>query len=431
MNSSKAPDDIPDSLRYRSDLHHLGLHQKVSTAGRTYRLLAVLGLAVLSIPLYWGYLKFQEYQGKTQLVAARQLLDELLFEPAGPAWNAKANRVETLLKSVAASSNKPSANILLATLRGQPGFRPVVQDVLSTNGVNCNSADIAISALLLLRGGELSLADKLATLALKRGDEPARALRAATIIDYQLGRDEGVVNHATAWSKIAPDEVLPWQYLAYVAEDRGFWSDAIIALRKQIALMSGNSSPERRRLVTHLIKVGDVAESRREFIILSTSVPLEPKDSLSLLEAKLLFLEGNLAEAERILLEARYSPAERVDAIVLQSTILLDRSETDKAIPLLRECVKDAPANQDAHYLLGQALSRTGHLDEARSQMETHRKLLDLKVRINSLERQAGHEPANVEVRQTLSQLYNQIGLTEQAKLWQDAANTAQQSRSR
>lgn len=428
MNSSKVPDDNLDSLQYRNDLQHLGLQSTASTDGRKYRLLALLTFIVLSIVVY---LVIQEYRGRANLVAARPLLEELLFEQESPAWNAKANRAEALLRSAAATSKKKSAITLLATLRGQRGFQPLVEDLLANDAVDIDTADLAIVSLLLLRRSEFSLADRLAALAVKRGDEQARALRAATIVNYQLGRDEAVVQHASTWAKIAPDEVMAWQYLAYVAEDRGFQRDAITALKKQIALMTGNASEERRRLVTHLIKVVDVAESRREFDILSASLPTQARASLSLLEAKLMYLEGNLAEAERILLTAGYPPSDRADAYLLRATILLERSEPDKALPLLRECVKISPANQDAHYLLGQALSRAGHLDEARSQLEIHRKLLDLKVRINTLERQAGHELGNVEVRQTLSQLYKQIGLTEQAKLWQDAANTAQQSGSR
>jgi tetratricopeptide (TPR) repeat protein len=284
--------------------------------------------------------------------------------------------------------------------------------------------------LLLSRVSELAWAEKLTTLAWQRGDDREDALRAATMVSFQLGRDEATVQAAQEWAKLVPDEVLAWQYLAYVAEDRGFWGDAIVALRNQISRTQGSQAEPRRRLVTYLIQIGESAEARREFALLKQDSEDDKKHETSLVEARLLFLEGKLDAAEQRLGQIDLTAVAPIEVTLLRARILTEKSEFAKAIPLLRECIAKAPANQDAYYLLGRVLARSGNVTEAQPLMKTHRHLVDTKARINSLERQAGHEPHNVGVRQSLSKIYEEIGLTEQAKFWQSAVHAAEQGHS-
>ena len=423
MNSSRGPESDFEALPAEKSREQVDMPPAHWSRARVS--LAVIAMLTLTGIVYRLYSRYVEGQAQIGIVQARALLDELAFEPNGPEWTAKANRAESLLRSITASSRQRTIQLLIAAVRCSRGARIRPESVAT----DCQTLDQSIAALLFFRGGEVALADKLATLTLNKGDERPRALRAATIVTYHLGRDEEVVQHATEWTQLAPEEVLAWQYLAYVAEDRGFWDEAITALKNQISRTVGSASEPRRRLIGHLIQVGDSAEARRQLEILMADEKLN-KNETALLEARLLFLEGQLDAAGRILSETEFTSEDRIEASLLRARVSLERGETTEAVLLLRNCVRDAPANQDAHYLLGQALARIGEVAEAKQHLELHRQLLDLKVRINGLERQAGQQPTNIEVRQLLARLYRQIGLTQQAELWEEAVNAARQGRS-
>jgi tetratricopeptide (TPR) repeat protein len=394
------------------------------------RLLLVGSLSILALAGgIYAYSTFKESRGSEHLSQARSLLEKMLFQPDGREWNANADRAEQLLKSAKGTTSERSAQWLIMGLARLRGSRLSMKD-LDQDTVRCNTADVAVASLLFFKAGDISWAEKLAHVAIDRGDERSRALRAMTFICYQLGRDEDTKKYATEWSKLDPREPLAWQFLAYVAEDRGFSNEAAEALRKQIECTSGPVDDARRRLVLHLVKLGNTAEARAEFDKLQAESPSASSES-RLTEAKLLFLEGKLKEAEQILDQSKFTAQELTDAKLLRAKLLMERSQFDAATTELRECITRDPANQDAHYLLGQALARAGKSAEAKVQLEKHRELLDLKVRINALERQAGHERNNVEVRLTLADLYRKLGLTEQAQHWSDAARNAQSSKQR
>lgn len=394
------------------------------------RLLLVGGisLSVLAVSVY-SYSTNKERRGRDNLAEARNLLEKLMFQPEGREWTEGVNRAERLLKSAKGTSSERSAQWLLMGLARLNGTRISAKD-LEQDTVRCNTADVAVASLLFFKAGDINWAEKLAHVAIARGDERSRALRAMTFVCYQLGRDEDTKKYATEWSQLEPREALAWQFLAYVAEDRGFSNEAIEALRKQIECTSGPVDDPRRRLVSHLIKMGNTADARTEFDKLQSGTSSASSES-RLTEAQLLFLEGKLQDAEQILDQSKFTAQELTDSKLLRAKLLMERSQFETAVTELRDCIARSPANQDAHYLLGQALARTGKSAEAKAQLEKHRELLDLKVRINTLERQAGHERDNVQVRLTLADLYQKIGLTEQAKHWRDAARNAQSSQKR
>lgn len=394
------------------------------------RLLLVGSLSILALAGgVYSYSTFKESRGREQLSQARSLLEKLVFEPDGRQWKDDEKRAEQLLKSAKGTTSERSSQWLIMGLARLRGTHVSMKE-LSLDTLGCNTADVAVAALLFFKAGEIEWAEKLAHVAAERGDERARAVRAMTIICYHLGRDEDTKKYATEWSQLEPRQPLAWQYLAYVAEDRGFSNEAAEALRKQIEFTSGPVDDPRRRLVLHLVKMGNTAEARTEFDKLQSGGASTSTES-RLTEAQLLFLEGKLKEAEQILDQSTFTAQELTDSKLLRAKLLMERSQFDAAITELRECIIRAPANQDAHYLLGQALARSGKSAEAKVQLEKHRELLDLKVRINALERQAGRERNNVEVRLTLADLYRKIGLTEQAKHWTDSARNVQSSRQR
>jgi tetratricopeptide (TPR) repeat protein len=394
------------------------------------RLILIGGLSIVALTVsVYAYSSWKESRGRQNLVQARDLLEKLVSQPEGREWTASADRAEQLLKSTEGTSSERSAHWLIMGLARLRGTRVSMKE-LDRDTVRCNTADVAVASLLFFRAGDVVWAEKLAYVAIDRGDERPRALKAATILYYHLGRDEDTKRYATEWSKLEPRDPLPWQYLAYVAEDRGFSNEAVEALRKQIDCTSGPVDDPRRRLVMHLVKMGNTAEARAEFDKLESGTKSSSSES-HLIEAQLLFQEGKLKEVEQILDQTKFTGQALTDSKLLRAKLLMEQSQFDTATTELRECIIREPANQDAHYLLGQALARAGKSAEAKVQLEKHRELLDLKVRINTLERQAGHERDNVAVRLTLADLYRKIGLTEQAKHWSDSARNAQSSRSK
>jgi predicted Zn-dependent protease len=139
--------------------------------------------------------------------------------------------------------------------------------------------------------------------------------------------------------------------------------------------------------------------------------------------ALLFFSSGDFVTAEKLLTAARrralqavlHEQPDQPDALHLQGWLLLDLGDVRRAIDILTNISQQRPIDADVQYLLGQAYARDLQTKLAEKHLQRHRLLRDTKVRINTLERQAGLHPNDLEVRETLANLYESLGLTEQA----------------
>ena len=90
---------------------------------------------------------------------------------------------------------------------------------------------------------------------------------------------------------------------------------------------------------------------------------------------------------------------------------------------VLEHCQEIGPMMFQSHYVLGQARARQGDKERAGYHLQRHREILDTRVKIHSLERRAGRNPRDAEVRRELVRLYTELDMSKHADFWRRAAD--------
>lgn len=288
-----------------------------------------------------------------------------------------------------------------------------------------SARDLTTAAAICFGAGQFGLADKLISRALELpGEDRERVLRTAATIRYDLGRDEEVLAHCRELVQLAPQDSRPWLVMAYVYEDQGYADHLVGVYRKLMVLVPDQAPQFRLKLVGQLIKTGSIDEAEAELGLI-TGEDLRETIEYQLAAAELLKLRGDtgraLASVERVLASAPREP----EALRLRGELLVSREEFEEAVRTLQRAVESDPTNMAVHYALSRALAQQGKREQAQEHLELHRRLLSAKVRIHRLERQAGRAPGDVQVRLELARLYSQIGVSELARFWQNAAQAA------
>jgi tetratricopeptide (TPR) repeat protein len=353
-----------------------------------------------------------------------------------PAMNVKnpvlradpAKRAEGLLRTYLARNGRQpdSAKILLACaliLQQRDASQATMNEQMEVNelvanvrGERCPIEDLLIGGEMLASTGRMNQADEFLRLALERNELRERTLRLAADLCLYLGRDDEVLAHCQELAELRPEDPYPWTLMSRVYVKRRF-PDKVVQVTRKLLELDPEQHESRHLLIESLIEVGNKVDARRECEFLRAKAPRVLAEH-PVTEARLLHLEGRSPEAlvmvERVLQE---KPAD-ADALLLAGKIRLAGSDQKGAIVLLEKLVQADPTYEEAHYLLGQAYARQGNQAKAEEHLQMHRKVLDLKVKLYRLEREAAMNPNNMDARQRLVALYEELGWKERADYW-------------
>jgi tetratricopeptide (TPR) repeat protein len=389
--------------------------------------LVVAGLLLLVAGGLWAFGVFQPDPAPLLEKARADLTGALAVETRPEQRVDLAREAETLLKEYldAGGAEQDAARLLRASallILDQNDEARTLLDEYDPD--ETTAADLEQAATIAFRKRQFGLADVLIDEALTRDDHRTETLRTAIEIRYDLGRDEDVIAHIDELRALVPDDPRPLLALTLVYEDRGDWDHVVDAAREFLRLQPEGADEVRLMLLDALLTLGNADAAMREFETLQAKAP-ELLDKRPMLEARLLSLQGDnaaaLARVDRVL----ESDPENVDALLLRGRIQLATGEFSEAVSTLQTLIQFDPSNFEAHCLLGQAHSRSGDTERARRELELHQKLLNAKVQIHQLERRAGQNPADVEVRRELANRYREIGLVDLAEFWERAAASA------
>jgi tetratricopeptide (TPR) repeat protein len=368
------------------------------------------------------------------LEQARILVKQALDKPSE--WNNESRTAEALLREYLArrGPNEDVAELLLCatlTLRGscevdEPiGLQMEIEQLLNKIKPSaCTTEDLLTAIHVFIHSGKVAQADWLLGAALKssEGSEHRRdVLRLAADLRYDLGMEEEVLEHCTELAEIDPSDPEPWRLMAMVHEDAGYDERLIESLRKVIELAPDDAGEDRLKLINSLITVGDRAQARAQLDVLQARAP----DLLAanpVTKAKLLLLEGKTREATAIIDRMLAENPQAIEALLLRGQLLLSQNELDEAAHIMERLLGIDPMNFQAHYVLGQTYARRGERERAQEHLAMHRRILDTRVRIHSLERRAGRNPRDTEARLELVRLYEELGMTDHANFWRRAS---------
>lgn len=111
------------------------------------------------------------------------------------------------------------------------------------------------------------------------------------------------------------------------------------------------------------------------------------------------------------------------EAMLLLGKLRLSKNRLDEVVILLARLLEIEPMMFQTHYVLGQARARQDDKERAGYHLQRHREILDTRVKIHSLERRAGRNPRDAEVRRELVRLYTELGMSKHADFWRRAAD--------
>ncbi len=289
---------------------------------------------------------------------------------------------------------------------------------------NATSSDMYLGADVAFQFGDLNRSDWYLRELLVRDlpeDLEIKTLKLAVKVRFDKGADDDAKRHAQKLAELAPSDCLSWTVLSYLAEDENRPEAMIDAYRELLKRNCGSLSDVRLKLLEQLIVIGDNAGAREQFELLKNQSPevLEQKPELN---ARILLQEGKVAEAsavvDQILKQSPKDPA----ALVLSAQLALGRNEPAPAVEQLKAVVEADPANTQAMYLLGQAYARNGQKDEARKMLQRQSDVRNAKVQLHRMERHAGANPKNAQIRHEIAREYYKLGYIEKAKYWREAA---------
>ncbi|MCY2991259.1 MAG: tetratricopeptide repeat protein [Planctomycetota bacterium] len=414
MCSSK---DADDNLTPPADDVLQAQHRRL-----VWVLLSTLGI-VVATGTWWLFRDPQPW-----VVEARGLLEQALVQPRSAQALRLCRQAESLLDRylVSAGRRKMSARVLLWAAQGLQGKPLTGGDRLGPfDPTACDTDDLTTAAAGLSQSGHLDLADWCLAEASRRPDRGVETLRWAGRIRQELGLDLQALEHYRDLVELAPTDAEAWLKIAQIHERRSEWAAILEPLRRYIALHPPASEYYRIHLVGYLIKVRQVSEARHEFDQLRAENPALVRRE-GLMEARLLQVEGQAEEALLVLGERGPRAGDDVSAArELEGRILLSLSRYAAAATALQAAVQAEPTNEDAYFSLGTAYARLGDKEQATACLDTHKRLRQLKKDIYQLERAAGQEPANVEVRLKLVRLCGDLGWTDLQQQWLRAAEVA------
>lgn len=368
------------------------------------------------------------------LVESRRLLQESLHDPPQSIQNLQT--AETWLREYLdrGGAEEDSARLLLCaalTLRGvyDPDRRISqahdIEELLnSIRPAGCALTDLLIAIEIFIHSGRLAQADWLMGGAVQVSEgtpDHRRVLRKAIPLRYDLGREKEVLEHCAVLAEMDPSDPEPWRQMAMVYEDGGYEERLIETLQRIVQLDEHGAAEDRLKLIDALISVGQRSQARAEYDILAERSPeLTERHPLTL--AKLLMLESDTAAATAKVAKILDEDPQATDALLFRGQLLLSQNRLPEAMETIERLLELDPMNFQAHYVLGQITARLGQRERAQQHLALHRKILDARVEIHTLERRAGRNPNDTEAQTQLIHLYDSLGMTQHAEFWRRAS---------
>lgn len=329
---------------------------------------------------------------------AQQLLEQYLAKESSQAAGARL-----LLSASAWTLDKPGASLDETDLR------------------TAETPELRLAAHLAFGTGRFAEADTLITAALERHDDRIEVLKTAILIRFELARDDDVLEHVDELMQLEPDDPRPLEAKGMVWENRGgHWEQAIAAYQQYLALQPEGAAHVRLRLARLLLTQGAKDEARQQLQQIAEEAP-QLIEQNSVFVARLMLLDGNADQALQVADEQLAKQPADAEALLLKSQIVLAQENFQEAIDTLEATVRADPLHTEAHYLLGQALARSGDAARAKEQIARHRKVLDSKIELYKLERRASRDPSDTAVRLELARRYEELGLPDVAEFWRNS----------
>ena len=305
---------------------------------------------------------------------------------------------------------------------GSPGMAlDQLNKVASEGPIRLRAA--ALSGRCLLQLGDLREAHRVFSFVIAEQPDHADGHRGLAAIAYDLGQLGEAVLHLGRVAELDPRDYRPHRLIGLIYKDMARDGDAEEAYRESLRRDPPPAAARELRLalaevLARQTKFADGLAILGELELIAAGEDPNPVA----LRAECLRGLGRIREAADVLDAAlpRYPSAV---LFRLRGQVHQDSVQLPEAVKSLERSVELDPNEYQSHYLLGQAYSGAGRVEDAGrafARVDALKKNLD---RITALSKEAMEKPWDPKVRLELAKLSDDMGKPNLAQMWRKAAD--------
>jgi tetratricopeptide (TPR) repeat protein len=249
-------------------------------------------------------------------------------------------------------------------------------------------------------------------LALRPDDSEALRWLAAAL--YELGDQPSAVEALTRVTKLEPRDAKAWRTLAFLNKESGEFEQALPAYEETLRLEPGQPSV-RFELAETLVESGRYSDALPVLAECQGSVP-EP-DRRALMVHCLEFV-GDPAEFRALLAKSVAEFPDHPSLLGCRARIDLMEGRVEQAVDGFSRVLAINAFHAQAFYRRGLAYRRLGKVAEAESDLARAAELHALAAEMDKLNREAGANPSDPEIRYQLGRVSVLLGKPEVAASW-------------
>ncbi len=313
----------------------------------------------------------------------------------------------------------PSALLLAARCaRGLGNFDEAERLLAACPGRGTDSEAVALESLLLdaQRGTLDPAGEELLWRRAKQEDpETARILEALALGCIYTQRPGDAMACLERWLAYAPGDSQALYLRGLVWEGMGALQKAGEDYRQAVR-HDPDHLPARQRLAEYLLSVGEHQEAA---VLFEQLLQRQPHDAANVLGlAKCRRLQGDIAEAERLLNDLLIDDSAYTPALIERANLALDQSEFDGAERWFRQALDQDPFDRDACYGLARCLRALGRSPEAEV-YEARRAQIDRDLeRLAGLCEEMGKNPSDADLPYQAGMICQRNAQKAEARRW-------------
>jgi len=242
------------------------------------------------------------------------------------------------------------------------------------------------------------------------------------VIYQQEDRTE-TIRLCREYAKLVPEGSFPWLVSASIHHENNSGSLAIDDYREALRrkLPDAEAARVRFQLVSLLMERGDISEARQHCdLLLKASVDANSNELVAIINAELLFREGNFEESTEVVETLLKKNPNSLVALMIRGFLKFESGKFSEAIEDLRGVVQKDPYNQRAHYKLGQALQKTQQTEAAAIHFQRSEELVKLSSEVMVVGNLLANQPGNRSLQLKLAELNEQRGNFREAARWRN-----------
>lgn len=235
---------------------------------------------------------------------------------------------------------------------------------------------------------------------------------------YDLGAMDDALWHLEQVAKLDPKDARPWRMRGIILGDFERHAEAIAAYKNALARdLSAHVIQEvHAELAASLLAIRNPSEALEHLVKCGSSAETES------LRADCHFSLGDLAAAESALGQALQFDPDHAKALMLKSTVAREQGQIELAAETLAHAVQAHPYEFDFRFHYMSVLNALGKKEQAVVQQAEMKRLRALRDRFTQLHHESMQDPNSADLRFQLGQTAEQLGKTEMARSWYQAA---------